>query len=225
LKSEDLIKQMNDYYAKRAPEHDYFMGYTSNEKMEQLLAPIIEWFDNLVKDRDVLEIACGTGNWTQVLAKRARSVVATDVNPAVLEIALTKRYENERVSFEVADAYGLHTVQGLFSAAFAADWWSHIPYSAVGRFVTGLTAKLRPRSSVIIIDMLPMKELDRMFSHYDAEGNLIHRREFPDGKVFEVVKNFPKEEDLLRVFGGVAENIEYREHDDLRRWVLTLTTK
>jgi demethylmenaquinone methyltransferase/2-methoxy-6-polyprenyl-1,4-benzoquinol methylase len=215
---------MNAYYAKCAPLHDEFMGYTGNAKMEKLLGPIIGWIEDDVRDRDVLEVACGTGNWTQVLAKRAKSVVATDVNQAALEIACTKTYETDRVRFEVADAYALDTVDGTFNAGFAADWWSHIPKSAARDFAVGFVRKLEPNSRVVLIDMLPREELDRMFSHYDEEGNLIHRRAFGDGEVFEVVKNFPTEDELLETFAGLARNLRYREHDDLRRWVLTLTT-
>jgi ubiquinone/menaquinone biosynthesis C-methylase UbiE len=220
----DLIKHMNAYYAKRAADHDYFMGYKGNEEMERLLGPMIEWFEDDVEGRDVLEIACGTGNWTQVLAKRARSVVATDVNASVIDIARSKEYGNDRVRFEVADAYDLGAVEGSFDAAFAADWWSHIPKSALRAFVSGLRRKLDPRSRVIIIDMLPREELDRWFSHYDDDGNLIHKRTFPNGEVFEVVKNFPTERELEEVLTGLADGVEYHEHDALRRWMLTFTT-
>ena len=34
-----------------------------------------------------LEIACGTGNWTQVLGKRAGNVLTTDINELMLDIA------------------------------------------------------------------------------------------------------------------------------------------
>ena len=219
----DLIRHMNAYYAKRAPDHDYFMGYEGNERMEQLLGPMIAWFEDDVEGRDVLEIACGTGNWTQVLARRARSVVATDVNASVIEIARSKEYESDRVRFEVADAYRLGALEGSFDAAFAADWWSHIPRSALRTFVSGLRDKLDPRSRVIIIDMLPSEELARWFSHYDDDGNLIHKRTFPDGEVFEVVKNFPTEPELKEVLDGLAYDIEYREHDALRRWMVSFT--
>lgn len=225
MSSEDLIAGMNAYYAKRAPLHDGFMGYTGNVTMEELLGPVIAWVEDDVRGRDVLEVACGTGNWTQVLAKRARSVVATDVNEAVLEIARTKAYASHLVRFEVADAYALETVEGTFNAGFAADWWSHIPKSAVRAFATGLVRKLEAESRVVLIDMLPTEELNRMFSHYDEEGNLIHRRRFVDGQVFEVVKNFPTQDDLVEAFRGIADGLDYREHDGLRRWVLTLTTR
>jgi demethylmenaquinone methyltransferase/2-methoxy-6-polyprenyl-1,4-benzoquinol methylase len=225
MNTRDLIEHMNVYYSKRASRHDHFMGYTGNEEMERLLGPMIEWFEDDVRGKDVLEIACGTGNWTQVLAKRARSVVATDVNTNIIELARTKTYDNDRVRFEIADAYDLGKIDGSFDAAFAADWWAHIPKAALRTFITGLKDRLRPRSRVIIVDMLPREELNRWFSHYDDDGNLIHKRDFPDGEVFEVVKNFPTEAELLEVLSGFADDVKYREHEALRRWMLTFTTR
>jgi SAM-dependent methyltransferase len=219
----DYITEMNKYYSSCAPWHDEFMGYESNDEMEALLGPIIEWVEPFILYRDVLEIACGTGNWTQVLSKRADSVLATDVNITGIEIARTKPYARDNVTFKVADAYTLDCIDGRFTAAFAADWWSHIPLAAVPAFVASLAGKLESGSTVVLLDMLPREELNRMFSHYDDEGNRISRRLLPNGEVFHVVKNFPTEHDLLRAFEGKVSEIQYREHDALRRWVLMLT--
>jgi demethylmenaquinone methyltransferase/2-methoxy-6-polyprenyl-1,4-benzoquinol methylase len=218
----DYISEMNAYYASCAPWHDEFMGYTCNEKMEALLGPIIKWCEPHITDRDVLEIACGTGNWTQVLSKRARSVLATDVNESALAIARRKTYAGANVTFRVADAYGLPGIAGSFTAAFAADWWSHIPKAAIPRFVKSLTGRLQPGSPVVLIDMLPNEILNSMFSHFDDDGNRISRRPLPNGEVFHIVKNFPTEGELRSAFEERADQIEYREHDSLLRWVLTL---
>jgi SAM-dependent methyltransferase len=219
------IEEMNAYYDKVAPLHDKFMGYTSNEAMEDLLRPIVEWIEPFVRDKDVLEIACGTGNWTQVLCRRARSVIAVDQSEAYLEIARSKEYAGDRVVFLRADAYSLASVKGTFDTAFAADWWSHIPRPFISEFVASMLSKLRPGSRVVLLDMLPSPGLDAMFSHYDAEGNCIHRRRFEDGTEFEVVKNFPSESELRDALGSYADHLLYREHDELRRWVLTLEVR
>ena len=130
-----------------------------------------------------------------------------------------------RVSFKTADAYKLSTLRGKYSAAFAADWWSHIPKSKIERFIKGLHRKLEPGSPVIFIDMLPFDALHRMFSHYDDEGNLIHKRDLPNGKEYYVVKNFPTESEIRGIVGDIADELDYQEHHALQRWILTYRTK
>ena len=224
MKSDELVRRMNEYYSMRAPWHDTYMGYRDNPSMEDLLAPIIRWFETYVEGADILEVACGTGNWTQVLARRARSVTATDVNKSVLDMAERKPYGSNRVSFEVADAYTLDGLPATYNAAFAADWWSHIPKSRIPAFLSAVCAKLVPGSRVIIVDMLPAKNLTYLGTHRDGEGNLIHPRKLPSGEEFEVVKNFPTEEDLATCVRGFGRDVIYRSHDRLRRWMLAFST-
>ncbi|UCG61373.1 MAG: methyltransferase domain-containing protein [Candidatus Zixiibacteriota bacterium] len=221
----NILEQMSEYYEKRADLHDSLMGYTSEAKTEKLMAPILRRCEDYIAQRDVLEVACGTGNWTQLLAKRARTVVATDINESLLEKARCKNYPCDKVVFRTADAYKLGQLRGRFGAAFAADWWSHIPKSKVPGFLKGLHRKLRPGSPVIFVDMLPNKYLHRMFSHYDDEGNLIHRRNVPGGGDYYVIKNFPTEQELRQVLTGIADDVRYREHLALQRWILTYRTK
>jgi demethylmenaquinone methyltransferase/2-methoxy-6-polyprenyl-1,4-benzoquinol methylase len=85
-----------DYYARRAPEYEQIYHRPERQqdlrKLEQL---VTQAFCGL----DVLEIACGTGYWTQFIAKQARSVLATDCNREVIDIAREKNYARCAVSF------------------------------------------------------------------------------------------------------------------------------
>ena len=78
---------------------------------------------------------------------------------------------------------------------------------------------------VVLVDMLPQKNITLLSSYYDSEGNYLHRRRLPSGEEFDIVKNFPTEKELFSVFEGVAEDQEYREHDYLRRWMLAFRKK
>lgn len=223
MQNVDILKQMNIYYEKRASIHDTMMGCASQDAAERLLAPIIRRFEELIIGKKVLEVACGTGNWTQVLSRRARSVLATDINSSVIEIAREKAYSADNVAFRIADAFKLRSLEGKYEAAFAADWWSHIPRSKLNGFLKGLHQKLRPGARVVFVDMMPCDSQHRMFSHYDDEGNLIHRRKLPSGETYYVVKNFPTEKEILQTLDGMAGRVEYHEHLAMRRWILTYT--
>ena len=222
---ENLIREMNEHYRECAPYHDGYMSYTNNFNMEKLLAPIIKRFEKDIIGKDVLEIACGTGNWTQVLSKRANKVLAIDFSEPHLIEARKKDYKKDNVVFKIADAYTLDGVDKNFNLGFAADFWSHMPKSKVRGFVETLHSKLLPNSKVIVLDMLPRKELDEMFSHMDQEGNIIQKRKLPNGKEYRVIKNFPTKEELFGYIKSYAFDVNYFEDDELLRWVLSYTVK
>ena len=219
-----LIQQMNRYYDLRAPWHDTYMNYLSNADMESLLAPVIRQFEKYITDRDVLEIACGTGNWTQVLARRARSVTATDVNQSVLDIARDKSFEGT-VAFRHVNAYALDELAGQFDVAFAGDWLSHVPNAAIPEFISGLHSRLHAGARIIFLDMMPRKEFDAETVSFDDDGNRVSERFLPDGEKFLVVKNFPREDELRAAFEPFAAEIEYVVDEPLKRWLLMYTRK
>lgn len=224
MKDKHLIGEMNRYYDRHAPWHDGCMGYTSNTAMEELLKPIIDSIERYVDGKRVLEIACGTGNWTQVLAKRASSVTAIDISSAALEIARTKEYVNDNVTFNTADAYTLEGVGGSYEMGFAADWWSHVPKSALPEFLDRFHSKLVGGARVVVLDMSLRKEFEDESSHYDSDGNRISRRSLPDGNNFDVVKNFPAKSELARVLDSISLDFEYHEYGPLKRWMVTYRT-
>lgn len=214
------LEEMARYYADRVPFHDSYMSWTGLEAMEDLLGPVIACFEEDIEGKDVLEVACGTGNWTQVLSRRARSVTATDLIGGYLDIASSKDIPRANVAFRQADAYSLEKVGGPFGAAFAADWWSHMPRSMVEPFLGSLRSVLTPGARVVMVDMLRTPGFDLAFHRYDGEGNEVHLRTLPSGGDYQVVKNFPAEEDLRGVLEGWARDVSYREVGELGRWVL-----
>lgn len=95
---DDLLAEQIAYYRARAGEYDRV--YAEREDLRGLLAAA----DDLPIVGDVLELACGTGQWTQALAGRARSVTAVDSAPEVLSIA-RERTASPKVRFVRADVF------------------------------------------------------------------------------------------------------------------------
>jgi demethylmenaquinone methyltransferase/2-methoxy-6-polyprenyl-1,4-benzoquinol methylase len=225
MRRPDLVEEMERYYGDRVPYHDEYMGYEGNEAMEALLRPVIELVEPDVTGRDVLEVACGTGNWTQVLSRRARSVVATDLFDGYLDVARAKPYARDNVTFVRADAYRLEGVGGPFDAAFCADWWSHMPRSRIGTFLQALHARLSPGARAVAVDMMSTEHFDRIRSHLDEEGNEVQNRTLPNGRRYQVVKNFPTEAELRERLGPFATRVSYVEHLPLKRWSVSWTVR
>ena len=99
-------KEMVEYYDCRAAEYDHSMGY-GDPAAGIFYEPIIQFLRQKFCGRDVLEIACGPGYWTQQIADVATSVLATDVNQSVLEQAGKKVFSKRNVEFRQADVYKL----------------------------------------------------------------------------------------------------------------------
>src|SRR5436309_735878 len=99
-----------EYYAQRAAEFERV--YQKPERQEEL-----QQLKNLIRTRlagrQVLEVASGTGYWTEVAATSARSILAVDINEAMLDIARRKPIDPRKVRFQLGDAYDVWSkVQG-----------------------------------------------------------------------------------------------------------------
>src|SRR3954463_9739481 len=75
------------YYSNRAKEYEKI--YSRPERQNDL-RQATQILQEILRDKDVFEIACGTGYWTKYLAETAKNIVATDINSTVLDVARSK---------------------------------------------------------------------------------------------------------------------------------------
>lgn len=209
---------LETYYAKRAREYEQV--YEKPERQHEL-AWLRERIPRLFKGRNVLEVACGTGYWTQHLAVTAHRVYACDINEPVLEIAREKRIPN--ATFVKADAIALEGIPAGCNAAFAGFWWSHVKKSGLKQFVSNLAAKVEPGAVVAILDNAWAPGSSTPISRTDAEGNTYQMRTLASGEQMEVLKNFPTPQELTEAVRPVAreahlESLTYY-------WLLVFTLK
>jgi len=195
---------MASYYARRADEYELI--FRKPERQNDLRA-LRTFVSETFAGRHVLEIACGTGYWTQILAGSAASVTATDVNDEVLEIAQAKPRVRETVRFRREDAYALPSFPERFTAGFAGFWWSHVPKARLRPFLTGLHQALAPGATMVFLDNAYVRGSSTPLSRRDADGNTYQRRTLHDGSAHEVLKNFPTEEELRQALDGLAVNV------------------
>jgi ubiquinone/menaquinone biosynthesis C-methylase UbiE len=197
---------LKQYYAARAREYERI--YAKPERQADLKR-IAEMLPPLFAGRYVLEIACGTGYWTQCFAPVATSVVGVDANRETLDVAAEKSWPANRVEFRIADAYALPDELGMFDAAFAGFWWSHIPVRERPRFFTSLNRRLLPGARVVFLDNLYIEGSNTPITQRDEDGNTYQHRRLDDGSEHIVLKNFPAEQALIADVAGFARSPRY----------------
>jgi ubiquinone/menaquinone biosynthesis C-methylase UbiE len=192
------------YYSERAEEFDHI--YHKPERQDDL-RKLRGLVSRLFTGHTLLEIACGTGYWTTVLSRVATSILATDINQRMIDVALRKEYAAGRVSFKQCDAYDLTALKGDFSAAFAAFWWSHIPSGQLPIFLDGLHRRLAPGGKVVFLDNCYVEGSSTPISRVGDDGESYQIRRLANGKEFEVLKNFPDDGELKQAVKNAGTDI------------------
>jgi SAM-dependent methyltransferase len=175
-----LVAEQIAYY--RAHAAGYDRVYAEREELRQLLTVV----DDLPIAGDVLELACGTGQWTGPLAARARSVTAVDVAAEVLGIARA-RVASGNVRFIQADVFSWRPPR-RYDIVFFAFWLSHVPPSRLSDFWATVAAALAPDGKAIFIDQGP--EGEREEEVLESEPIPAVLRRVDDGGRYRVVKVF-----------------------------------
>lgn len=197
---------MQDYYAARAREYDRI--YLKPERQHDLRA-IEAWLPTVFAGRAVLEIACGTGYWTQFIAPVATRALAIDAVAQTLQIA-RQRVAVGTVEFVAGDAYALPVRAREFEAAFAGFWFSHVPKSRIRAFLVGLHRTLVPGARVVFLDNRYVEGSSTPICERDAQGNTYQLRRLDDGSTYTVLKNFPDEHQLREATREIARDLRLR---------------
>ncbi len=207
---------METYYARRAAEYEKI--YQKPERQTDL-ARLRGDLPALFEGERVLEIACGTGYWTPLIAAKAQSVLALDYADETLAIARSKRYPKNNVTFQEGDAYALPGWPQKFSACFAGFWWSHVPLAKLDMFLEQLKKHLLPGSRVAFLDNRYVEGSSTPVSRRDAEGNTYQARSLADGSSHEVLKNFPDAREMEGCLGRHGSEIRFSTYQYY--WVAT----
>ena len=201
------MNQLAEYYRERAAEYDAI--YAKPERQADL-ARLHSLLPPMVSGARVVEVAAGTGYWTRTLATAAAAITATDIHAATIQIARTREYPC-RVTFLTADAYQLDRVPGEFDTAFVGFFWSHILRADLLRFLDGLRRRLGAGATVIVLDNRYVPGSSHPITRTSGEGDTFQRRMLNDGRQYEVIKNFPTQEQFGADVAALATDLTWTE--------------
>lgn len=104
------------------------------------------WAGSYCNGKDVLEVACGTGQGLGYLARRAKSLVAGDYTQAILDIA--RRHYGNRIDLRLMDAQALPFSGGSWDVIILFEAIYYLP--SPEKFYSECRRVLRPGGRLLI---------------------------------------------------------------------------
>ncbi|MCY3635229.1 MAG: methyltransferase domain-containing protein [bacterium] len=198
-----VLGEQQAYYRARAGEYDEWwerlgrhdQGPRANARWADDIEELREIFDSLPLDGDVVELAPGTGYWTELLAGRARSVTAIDGAAEMIACNRARLgHKAEVVTYVQQDIFGW-TPPRRFDAMVFCFWISHVPRRRLAEFLANCREALHVGAPVFFVDSLPEPTGFAVDQVPPDDHSELTQRLLNDGREFTIIKNFydPKE--------------------------------
>ncbi len=197
--SATTLAEMVAYYQARAAEYDewfyrqgrYDHGAEANARWHNEAAAVFAAYDALGVTGDVLELAPGTGIWTEHLVQTARSVTAVDASPEMIAINKAKLAGRggEKVTYQLADLFTWQPTRQYDAVCFGF-WISHVPLERLDGFLAMVASALRPGGHVFFVDGRREPSSTAADHRLPAIDEQVMVRRLNDGREYHIVKNF-----------------------------------
>lgn len=206
MEDEELIADQVAYYRARAPMYDewwqrsgaYDKGTEMAAEWDRQVDQVEEALRTFSVSGNVLELAGGTGWWTERLAKSAAHLTVVDSSPEVLEIN-RRRAARADVEYVVADVFAWEP-ESLYDVVFFSFWLSHVPRQRCAAFWSMVQSCLSSGGRVFLIDnhsdphVLEREFKDPYVLKYEPDR---HVRRLDHGREYNVVKVMYEPDELV----------------------------
>ena len=213
----DTLQEMMAYYRARAAEYDewfyrrgrYDRSPETNARWFREVDEVLAALDAFAISGDVLELAPGTGIWTERLLRTARSITAVDASPEM--VALNRaRVASDRVSYSLADLFTWRP-ERTYDAVFFGFWLSHVPVERLDAFLGMVAAALRPGGQLCFVDGRREPTSTAADHRLPDPGSQVMTRRLNDGREFQIVKIFYEPAALEARCTSVGLDVAVRE--------------
>lgn len=193
---EATLVEMAEYYRQRAAEYDewfyrqgrYDKGPAANARWFAEAETVFAALDALGITGDVLELAPGTGIWTERLARTARTITAVDASPEMVAINRAK-VGSDRVRYVLADLFAWRP-ERRYDAVCFGFWLSHVPLERLDVFLGTVADALEPGGALFFVDNRREPDSTARDQTLPAAGEQLMTRKLNDGRTYQIVKNF-----------------------------------
>ena len=192
----NLLQEQIEYYRARADEYDewwfrrgrYDRGAEDNARWFAEAAQVRAALDAWRPRGNVLELACGTGIWTQELARQAERLTLVDSSAEVLAINAS-RVQHPRLERIQADLFTWQATE-RYDTVFFSFWLSHVPLDRFASFWNTVQGWLEPHGRVFFIDSLYDERSTARDHQLHGPAATTVERTLNDGRAFRIVKVF-----------------------------------
>ena len=216
---DQLLQEQIVYYQARAGEYDeWFLRQGRYDRGPELNA---RWFAEVQQVRAaldrfrpagrVLELACGTGLWTQVLAGYPTSLTAIDASAEVLALNQA-RLPLGRVRYQQADLFHWQP-DTTYDMIFFSFWLSHVPPTHFDAFWQMVRSALAPGGRVFFVDSRYEPTSTATDHTLRAREEFVTTRRLNSGDEFQIVKIFYEPKVLADRLAGLGWQFEIAETD------------
>lgn len=182
MSSDPVLQEQIAYYRARASEYDQTTGGVGLPKGWRKDA--LDLLRQVEPCERILELACGTGIWTQALLAIGQEITAVDAAPEMLMIN-ARKVGSDRVRYVCADLFTWEPDR-QYDVVFFAFWLSHVPPDLVNGFLDKVRRAIRPGGQIVIVDQYAPTDEDRLC----GVGEIYATRPLLDGRTFTIVKAF-----------------------------------
>ena len=214
------------YYDSIAAHYDNAAAEVDEEQLEDL-DEAREQIATLLTGHRILELGCGSGAWTEVLAETAASIVATDASAAMLELAQMHGEDLDNVEYRLMDALALPddlgTGEDKFTAVFLGGLWAHLTRKQQDDLLQSLKKRLGKDVLLVLFDDNYVEGESAVTVRTDLLGNTHEFQRDAEGKQHELVKNYPTDSALRKRVGVAGREIRVARWEFY--WVLTCRLK
>jgi demethylmenaquinone methyltransferase/2-methoxy-6-polyprenyl-1,4-benzoquinol methylase len=218
--TDDIIQQQITYYSARAEEYDewfYRTGrYDRGEEINQ------RWFSEagVVKSalyqinavENILELACGTGIWTQELLNIGKQITALDASQEVIEIN-RRKLGATNIEYRLVDLFSWQP-DAEYDLVFFSFWLSHVPPTLVDSFLAKVYKSVRVGGQVFILDSRFEPTSTAKNHILENDGDIYITRKLNNEQEFKIVKIFYQPEELRDKLTQVGFHAEVKVTDN-----------
>jgi demethylmenaquinone methyltransferase/2-methoxy-6-polyprenyl-1,4-benzoquinol methylase len=214
---DDCVREQISYYRARAGEYDqwfyrqdrYDRGSRLNEQWFGEVQQLRDALDSFRPQGHLLELACGTGLWTELLVKYAERITAIDAVSELLELNRA-RVRSSKVDYLEADIFEW-TPKETFDVVFFAFWLSHVPPEGFDRFWRVVGQALKDDGRVFFADSRYEPTSTAKDHRLENRTSTRVTRYLNDGREFRIVKIFYDPEKLTKRLDAMGWDIEVLE--------------